>query len=67
MTINKNKRIIEIANLEIDSKISKDRHFIAAHRKNVLRLILGIIAVIGSAFIASGIIEYIIEICSFSK
>ncbi|MCT7947598.1 SLATT domain-containing protein [Shewanella septentrionalis] len=51
------KKRIEIANLEIDCKIGKDRHFIAADRKNKLRIGLGIFAVIGSAIIASGIGE----------
>lgn len=56
------KRLIEIATLEIDAKIGKDRHFIAARQKNALRIFLGLLAVIGSAFIASGIIEYIVDI-----
>ena len=51
------KKRIEIANLEIDCKIGKDRHFIAADRKNKLRIGLGISDVIGSAIIASGIGE----------
>lgn len=49
------QRLVEIANLEIDCKIGKDRHFIAADRKNKWRIYLGIFAVIGSAIIASGI------------
>lgn len=44
-----------MANLEIDCKIGKDRHFIAADRKNRYRIYLGLFAVIGSAIIASGI------------
>ncbi|WP_052234651.1 SLATT domain-containing protein [Pectobacterium brasiliense] len=49
------KKIIEIINLEIDCKIGKDRHFIAADRKNRWRIELGLFAVIGSAIISSGI------------
>jgi hypothetical protein len=55
------KKLIEIANLEIDCKIGKDRHFIAADRKNKLRIVLGIFAVIGSAVIASGIGETLLK------
>lgn len=56
------KKLIEIANLEIDCKIGKDRHFIAADRKNKLRIFLGIFAVIGSAVIASGIGETFLKL-----
>lgn len=49
------KKIIEIASLEIDCKIGKDRHFIAADRKNKLRIALGLFSVIGSAIISSGV------------
>ncbi|HDS8281977.1 Uncharacterised protein [Klebsiella variicola] len=49
------KKIIEIANLENDCKIGKDRHFIAADRKNKCRIYLGLFAVVGSAIISSGI------------
>lgn len=45
--------MLEIANLELDSKIGKDRHFIAANRKNLCRITLGLISVIGTAVIAS--------------
>ncbi|MFL1405856.1 SLATT domain-containing protein [Marinobacter sp. M1N3S26] len=51
------KKLVEIANLEVDCKIGKDRHFIAADRKNRLRIFLGLFAVIGSAAISSGINE----------
>jgi len=56
------KKLIEIANLEVDCKIGKDRHFIAADRKNKLRITLGIFAVIGSAVIASGIGETFLKL-----
>lgn len=46
-------RLLEIANLEVDSKIGKDRHFIAADRKNFSKNILGLASVIGAALIAS--------------
>lgn len=46
-------RLLEIANLEVDSKIGKDRHFIAADRKNFIKIILGLASVIGAALIAS--------------
>jgi hypothetical protein len=52
--VEKNKlRLLEIANLEVDSKIGKDRHFIAADRKNFTKTILGLVSVIGAALIAS--------------
>lgn len=51
-----------MANLEIDCKIGKDRHFIAADRKNRLRVFLGLFAVIGSAAISSGIYENAINL-----
>lgn len=50
-----NKKLIEMANLEVDCKIGKDRHFIAADRKNRYRIALGLFAVIGSAIISSGV------------
>jgi len=46
-------KILELANLEIDSKIGKDRHFIAADRKSRIKTLLGLISVIGAAIIAS--------------
>lgn len=46
-------RLLEIANLEVDSKIGKDRHFIAADRKNFSKTVLGLVSVIGAALIAS--------------
>lgn len=49
------RKIVEMTNLEIDCKIGKDRHFIAADRKNKWRIKLGLFAVIGSAIISSGI------------
>lgn len=48
---------LEIANLEIDSKIGKDRHFAAADRKNNRRIALGLFSVIGTAIIASKAIK----------
>ena len=48
-------KLLEIATLELDCKIGKDRHFIAADRKNRWRIVLGLFSVIGSALIASGI------------
>ncbi len=54
---NKEYLMLEIANLELDSKIGKDRHFIAADRKDNYRIILGIISVIGTAIIASQAIK----------
>lgn len=56
------KKIIEIANLENDCKIGKDRHFIAADRKNKWRIYLGLFAVVGSAVISSGIGKSILEL-----
>lgn len=53
------KKLIEVATLEIDCKIGKDKHFIAANRKNNLRIILGLFSVIGSAIISSGIGEHL--------
>lgn len=50
-----NHKLIEIANFEIDCKIGKARHFIAADRKNIWRIYLGLFAVVGSALISSGI------------
>lgn len=44
---------LEVANLEVDSKIGKDRHFIAADRKNLYKTLLGLTSVIGTALIAS--------------
>jgi hypothetical protein len=49
----KQLRLLEIANLEVDSKIGKDRHFIAAGRKNAFKTALGLVSVIGAALIAS--------------
>ncbi|WP_341889377.1 SLATT domain-containing protein [Variovorax sp. YR752] len=46
-------KMLEVANLEVDSKIGKDRHFIAADRKNVYKILLGLSSVIGTALIAS--------------
>ncbi len=48
---------LEIANLEIDAKIGKDRHFSAATRKNNLRIALGLFSVSGTAIIASKAIK----------
>ena len=45
----KENLMLEIANLELDAKIGKDRHFIASDRKNLYRIILGLISVIGTA------------------
>lgn len=56
------KKIIEIANLENDCKIGKDRHFIAADRKNKWRIYLGLFAVVGSAIISSGIGKSILSL-----
>jgi len=49
----RSEKLVEIANLEVDCKIGKDRHFIAADRKNRWRIILGMFSVIGSAIMAS--------------
>lgn len=59
-------KLIEIANLELDCKIGKDRHFIAANRKNSWRLALGLFSVIGSAIMASesgSALAKLIEVC----
>ncbi|HEJ7642253.1 TPA: SLATT domain-containing protein [Klebsiella oxytoca] len=56
------KKIIEIANLENDCKIGKDRHFIAADRKNKWRIYLGLFAVVGSAIISSGVGKSILSL-----
>lgn len=49
------KKLLEIANLEVDCRIGKARHLIAADRKDRWRVSLGLFAVIGSAVISSGI------------
>ncbi len=49
----KQLKMLELANLELDSKIGKDRHFIAADRKNLIKTMLGLLSVIGTALIAS--------------
>ena len=56
------KKLLEIANLEVDCKIGKARHLIAADRKNKWRIYLGLFAVIGSAFISSGIGQAVLEL-----
>ncbi len=56
------KKLLEIANLEVDCKIGKARHLIAADRKNKWRIYLGLFAVIGSAFISSGIGQGALEL-----
>lgn len=53
--------ILELANLELDSKIGKDRHFIAADRKNNRRIVLGLFSVIGTAVIASKAIKDVFQ------
>ncbi len=60
---NENNRylLLEIANLEVDSKIGKDRHFIAADRKNIRRIILGLFSVVGTAIIASKAIKEVFQ------
>jgi hypothetical protein len=45
--------MLEIANLEVDAKIGKDRHFAAADRKERLRKWLGICSVVGAALLSS--------------
>lgn len=58
----KNKYLLlELANLEVDSKIGKDRHFIAADRKNGARIKLGLFSVIGTAIIASKAIKEVFQ------
>lgn len=58
----KNKYLLlELANLEVDSKIGKDRHFIAADRKNAARIKLGLFSVIGTAIIASKAIKEVFQ------
>lgn len=52
------RKIVEMANLEVDCKIGKDRHFISADRKNKQRIFLGLFAVIGSAAMSSGIYDH---------
>lgn len=49
------KKLLEIANLEVDCRIGKARHLIAADRKDRWRIYLGLFAVVGSAVISSGI------------
>jgi hypothetical protein len=49
------KKLLEIANLEVDCRIGKSRHLSAADRKDRWRICLGLFAVIGSAVISSGI------------
>lgn len=60
---NENHRylLLELANLEVDSKIGKDRHFIAADRKNIRRIVLGLFSVIGTAIIASKAIKEVFK------
>jgi len=53
--------LLEIANLEVDSKIGKDRHFIAADRKNNSRIKLGLFSVVGTAIIASKAIKDVFQ------
>mgnify|MGYP003577018083 CR=1 FL=1 len=53
--------LLELANLEVDSKIGKDRHFIAADRKNNRRIALGLFSVIGTAIIASKAIKDVFQ------
>lgn len=53
--------LLELANLEVDSKIGKDRHFIAADRKNIRRIALGLFSVIGTAIIASKAIKDVFQ------
>ncbi|KTC24628.1 hypothetical protein AO391_11585 [Pseudomonas marginalis ICMP 9505] len=61
----KNKYLLlELANLEVDSKIGKDRHFIAADRKNGSRIKLGLFSVIGTAIIASKAIKDVFQAIS---
>lgn len=58
----KNKYLLlELANLEVDSKIGKDRHFIAADRKNGARIKLGLFSVVGTAIIASKAIKEVFQ------
>jgi len=54
--------MLEIANLELDAKIGKDRHFTAADRKDNERRILGWVAVAGTAITASQATEVVFEI-----
>lgn len=49
------RKRLEIATLELDCKIGKDKHFNAAQRKDFLRKCFGLYAVIGSAIISSNI------------
>ena len=53
--------MLELATLELDSKIGKDRHFIASDRKNFYRISLGLFSVIGTAIIASQAIRDILS------
>ncbi len=48
-----NTKLLELANLEVDAKVGRDRHFIAANRKELKRNFFGLISVIGTALIAS--------------
>jgi hypothetical protein len=46
---------LEAATLEVNCKIGKDRHFIAASRKDWWKIRLGLIAVVGTALISSSL------------
>ena len=48
-----NIKLLELANLEVDAKVGRDRHFIAANRKEFKKNFFGLISVIGTALIAS--------------
>lgn len=48
-------KLLEAATLEVNCKIGKDRHFIAASRKDWWKIRLGLIAVVGTALISSSL------------
>ena len=59
--------ILEIANLEVDAKIGKDRHFAAADRKNKWRLGFGLFSVVGTALIASQAAKDLLSVADFTR
>lgn len=48
-------KLLEAATLEVNCKIGKDRHFIAASRKDWWKIRLGLVAVVGTALISSSL------------
>lgn len=58
-------KIANILKLELDSKIGKDRHFVAAEKKQRNITVLGLVSVIGSAIIASNALSEILSLTNW--